>query len=80
MILMSVRFLANRHILLGIGDLREIRIRRQKRGFAPKWTSAITSLRPFLKRENLAWSQALLGRLSAAQALVALAEALPWAF
>ena len=30
MILASVWFLANRHILLAIGDLQEIQIRRQK--------------------------------------------------
>ena len=43
MILMSVRFLANRHILLVIGDLQEIRIRRQKGDFSPKWSFAIAS-------------------------------------
>jgi hypothetical protein len=43
MILMTVRFLANRHILLAIGDLREIRIRRQKRKFGPKWSFATPS-------------------------------------
>ena len=44
MILTSVRFFANRHILLVIGGLREIRIRRQKRKFGPKWSFAISSL------------------------------------
>src|SRR5271166_2905127 len=43
MILTSVRFLANQHILLAIGDLREIRIRRQKRKFGPKWSFATPS-------------------------------------
>jgi hypothetical protein len=47
MILTSVRFLANRHILLAIGDLREIRIRRQKREFGPKWNFATSSLLTF---------------------------------
>ena len=44
MILAPVRFLANRHILLAIGDLQEIRIRRQKRKFGPKWSFAAPSL------------------------------------
>ena len=43
MILAPVRFLANRHILLAIDDLREIRIRRQKVKFGPKWSFATTS-------------------------------------
>ena len=43
MIFASVRFLANRHILLAIGDLREIRIRRKKGKFGPKWSFATTS-------------------------------------
>ncbi len=41
MILVPVRFLANRHILLAIGGLREIRIRHQKGDFCPKWSFAI---------------------------------------
>ena len=44
MILAPVRFLANRHILLAIDDLREIRIRRQKGKFCPKWSFATTSV------------------------------------
>jgi hypothetical protein len=40
MILALVWFLANRHILLAIGDLREIRIQRQKHKFDPKWSFA----------------------------------------
>jgi hypothetical protein len=43
MILTPVRFLANRHILLAIGDLREIRTRRQKRKFGSKWSFATPS-------------------------------------
>ena len=43
MILTPVRFLTNRHILLAIGDLRQIRTRRQKRGFGRKWSFATAS-------------------------------------
>jgi len=43
MILVSAWFLANRHILLAIGDLQEIQIRRQKGKFGPKWSFAIAS-------------------------------------
>ena len=44
MILTSVWFFANRHILLAIGDLQEIQIRRQKGEFGPKWGFAIPSI------------------------------------
>jgi hypothetical protein len=43
-VLVLLWFLANRHILLVIGGLREIRIRRQKRKFGPKSSLAIPSL------------------------------------
>jgi hypothetical protein len=43
MIFVLVWFLENRHILLVIGDLREIQIQRQKRKFGPKWSFATPS-------------------------------------
>jgi len=50
MILVSVWFLVNRHILLAIGDLQEIQSRRQKGKFGRKWSFAIPSKVQLKKR------------------------------